>query len=110
MATTSLSRIRYSGTCGDRACPTYSPCANCCHGIMPRASQPTSPQPQPAALSTPQIGNGAAKLIGWQDCWAFAVPNMQATPTTKHSATMVNHRGEVGGRRSGVRKDILILS
>ena len=45
---------------------------------MPRASQPTSPQPHPAALSTPQIGNGAAGVSGWQN-WAAAGAELNAT-------------------------------
>src|SRR5262245_41071712 len=82
---TSPSRTRYSGTCGMRACPTYSPWANSCQGIMPRASQPTSPQPHPDALSTPQIGYGAAGVNGWQN-WAVADDAVITTTIARHSA------------------------
>src|SRR5437763_11173357 len=79
--------MRYSGTCGKRAGPTYSPWPNACHGIGPQAFQRGSPQPLPIAQSTPAIGGwhglmqpgaqvgqpGPTANGPW--AWAFAVIN-----------------------------------
>src|SRR5262245_44756035 len=61
-STWSSGRMRYSGTCGVRAGPGYSPWANACQGIGPQTFQCGSPQPVPCRQSTPWIGGRQGPL------------------------------------------------